>query len=90
MNKTELIRAMAQKTGMTQKVMGEVLDAALEAITETLEAGDDVKLAGFGKFEVKERAERQGHNPQTGEPMTIPASNVVKFKPSSNLKEIVK
>lgn len=90
MNKTELVRAIAQKTGQTQKLMGEALDATLEAITEALVDGKDVKLAGFGKFAVVERPEREGRNPSTGESMTIPACNVCKFKPSSVLKEAVK
>lgn len=90
MNKTELIKAAAVKAETTQKAMGTYLDAVLEAITESLVNGEDVKLAGFGKFEVTERSARVGHNPSTGEEIDIPAMNVVKFKPALALKEAVK
>lgn len=89
MNKTDLIRAMAQKTGMTQKVMGEALEAALETITEVLVDGDEVKLAGFGKFTVSVRGARECTNPQdpTGDKIYVEESRNAKFKPSKALKE---
>lgn len=89
MNKKELVKAVAEKAEMTQKLAGEVVDAVLETITDELVDGGEVSLTGFGKFSVTERAEREGRNPSTGEPMMIPASNSVKFKASSNLKDAV-
>ena len=90
MTKQELVEFIADKAGLTKADATRALDATLEAITEALVDGKDVKLAGFGKFAVVERQEREGRNPSTGESMTIPACNVCKFKPSSVLKEAVK
>ena len=87
MNKTELVAAMADKAGLTKKDA----DAALKAFTEvgegTLKAGDSIQLVGFGTFEVAERAERTGRNPQTGAEMVIPASKAPKFKAGKALKD---
>ena len=88
MNKTELIAAVAEKTELTKKDSGKALDALTEIITETLASGDKVQLVGFGTFEVSERAERTGRNPQTGEEMSIPASKAPKFKPGKALKDL--
>ena len=74
MNKTELIAAAAEKTGMTKKDTEKVINAALDAITAALVKGDKVQVSGFGIFEVKEREARTGRNPRTGEPMEIAAS----------------
>lgn len=89
MNKKELIKAMSEKLGTTQKAAGEQLEAILEVITETLVDGGEVSLTGFGKFSVVERAERQGVNPATSEKITIAASKAPKFKASSTLKNLV-
>lgn len=89
MNKKELIKAISEKLGVTQKAAGEQVDAIIDVITETLVAGDEVSLTGFGKFSVVERAERQGVNPATSEKITIPASKAPKFKASSTLKNLV-
>lgn len=90
MRKPELVSAVAEKAGMT-KVDAEVaVNAVLEAITETLAKGEAVQLVGFGNFEVKERAERTGHNPQTGEKITIAASKAIGFKAGKGLKDAVK
>ena len=90
MNKTELIDAMASKTGMTKKNA----EAALNAFVETVSEEDSVKggkvaLTGFGTFEVSERSEREGRNPQTGETMKIAASKAPKFKAGKVLKDQV-
>ena len=90
MNKTELIAAAAEKTGLTKKDTEKVLNAALEAIADTLAKNDKVQISGFGIFEVKEREARMGRNPRTGEDCLIPASRVVKFTPGKALKEAVK
>ena len=90
MNKGDLVSAMAEVTGMTKKDTAAAVDAFIEVVSETLEKGEDVALVGFGTFKVKERAARKGRNPQTGEEIDIPASNVVFFKVGKTLKDAVK
>lgn len=90
MNKSDLVSAMAEVTGMTKKDTAAAVDAFIEVVSETLEKGEDVALVGFGTFKVKERAARKGRNPQTGEEIDIPASNVVSFKVGKTLKDAVK
>ena len=80
MNKTELIAAAAERSGLTKKDTEKALNAALDAITAALVAGDKVQVSGFGIFEVKEREARMGRNPHTGEVMEIAASRVPAFK----------
>lgn len=87
MNKTELVAAMADKAGLTKKDADAALKAFTEVIEETLKAGDSIQLVGFGTFEVAERAERTGRNPQTGAEMVIPASKTPKFKAGKALKD---
>lgn len=89
MNKTELIAAMAEATGMTKKDSEKALNAAVESITAALVKGDKVQVSGFGTFEIKEREAHMGHNPQTGEAMEIAASRVPSFKASKTLKDTV-
>ena len=89
MNKAELIAAVAEKSGLSRKDSEKAVNAAFDTITETLVAGDKVQLVGFGAFEVKERGERTGRNPQTKETITIPASRVVSFKVGKALKDAV-
>lgn len=87
MNKTELVAAMAEKAGLTKKDADAALKAFTEVVEETLKAGDSIQLIGFGTFEVAERAERTGRNPQTGAEMVIPASKAPKFKAGKALKD---
>ena len=87
MNKTELVAAMADKAGLTKKDADAALKAFTEVIEETLKAGDSIQIVGFGTFEVAERAERAGRNPQTGAEMVIPASKAPKFKAGKALKD---
>lgn len=89
MNKTELIAAAAEQTGMTKKDTEKALNAALDVIAAALAKDDKVQVSGFGIFEVKEREARTGRNPQTGEPMEIAASRVPSFKASKTLKDAV-
>ena len=89
MNKTELVKAIADKSELTQTDVAKFLDATLETITESLTNNEDVTLIGFGTFSLKERAERQGKNPQTGEPMTIKAARVPHLKFGKKVKEAV-
>ena len=89
MNKTELIVAAAEKAGLSKKDAEKVVNATFDAITEALTQGDKVQLVGFGAFEVKERGERIGRNPQTKEEIKIPASKAPVFKAGKALKDAV-
>jgi len=89
MRKPELTAAIAEKADITKDKAGEVLNALLDCITDAVSKDDNVALIGFGTFEVRARAERQGKNPQTGEPLTIAASKNVAFKAGKALKEAV-
>lgn len=89
MNKTELVAVAAEKTALTKKDAEAVITAALDAIAGALRGGDDVRLVGFGTFGVRERAERTGKNPRTGELVKIPASTIPTFKPGKALKDAV-
>ena len=89
MKKLQLTDAVAAKAQMTKKDAAAAVDAVLEVIAEALASGDDVKITGFGGFEVKERAAREGRNPKTGEKVDIPASKCVAFTAGSTLKEKV-
>ncbi len=89
MTKADLINAVAQKTQLSKKDSDKAVAAVLDAITETLAAGEKVSLVGFGTFEVKERAEREGINPRTKEKIVIPASKLPSFKAGKALKEEV-
>ena len=89
MTKAELIAVVGEKAGLTKKDADKAVTAVLEAITETLVSGEKVSLVGFGTFEVKERAERMGHNPQTGEAIVIGASKAPVFKAGTALKNAV-
>ncbi|MBQ8003368.1 MAG: HU family DNA-binding protein [Clostridia bacterium] len=90
MNKTELVNAIAAKTGLTKTASDAALAATVEAITEALKAGDKVALIGFGTFEVRERAARTGKNPATGETIEIAACKAPAFKAGKALKDAVK
>ena len=90
MNKTDLVNAVAAETGFNKKDAEKAVASVLDQITEALKAGDKVQLVGFGTFEVRNRAAKQGHNPRTGEPMTVPASKLPAFKAGKALKDAVK
>ena len=89
MNKLELVKEVSGRTALTQAATKDVVDAILEVVTEELIKGEKVAIAGFGTFEVRERAERMGRNPQSGETMLIGASKNVKFKAGKALKDKV-
>ena len=89
MNKTELIAAVAEKTGASKKDSEKFVSAVFETVTDALVAGDKVSLVGFGAFEVKERPAHIGHNPRTKEAIEIPASRSAAFKPGKALKDAV-
>ena len=89
MTKSELVSAIAEKTGSTKKVAEESLNALVEAIEGALTKEDKIQLVGFGTFEVRKREARKGRNPQTGAEMKIPASKAPVFKAGKALKEAV-
>ena len=89
MNKTELIAAVAEKTGLTKKDAERVVSATFETITASLQKGEKVQIFGFGNFEVKTREARVGRNPRTKETIEIPASKQPAFKASKALKDAV-
>ena len=85
MNKTELVKKIAEKSEVSQVEAKAVLEATLESIKEALQGGDAVQLIGFGTFSVAERAARTGKNPRTGEQIKIAAKKVAKFKAGAGL-----
>ena len=89
MNKAELTAAIVKKTGFTKKDAEKAVNAVFDSITATLVSGEKVQLVGFGTFEVRDRKERQGQNPQTKQPITIPATKVPAFKAGKGLKDAV-
>jgi DNA-binding protein HU-beta len=88
-NKADLITAIAEKGELTKKDAEKAVNAFVSVVTETLAAGDKVQLVGFGTFEVRERKERKGRNPQTKEEIVIPASKAPVFKAGKALKDSV-
>ncbi|NLD46812.1 MAG: HU family DNA-binding protein [Clostridiaceae bacterium] len=89
MNKTELVNAIATKSGLNKKNSEAALNALIASVEDTLKAGEKVVLVGFGTFEVRSRAARKGRNPQTKKEITIPASKAPVFKAGKGLKDIV-
>ncbi len=89
LNKADLVAAVAEKAEMSKKDAEKAVKAVFDVIEETLAANEKVQLVGFGTFEVKDRAERAGRNPQTKETITIPASKVPGFKAGKALKDAV-
>ena len=89
MNKGELLDTVAEKAGVSKKVADAVVSATIEAIMEAVSNGDKVTLVGFGSFEPRDRKQREGRNPKTGETMTIPATTVPAFSAGKAFKEKV-
>ena len=89
MTTVELIAAVAESAGLSKKDAEKAVNGTLNAITEALKQGDKVSLVGFGTFEVRERPERKGRNPQTKEEITIAASKLPAFKAGKALQESV-
>jgi len=87
MNKAEFIDAVAAKEGMTKKDAAQAVNAVFDCISEALAAGDKVQVIGFGTFEVRAHAAKQGRNPKTGAAITIPASKSPAFKAGKALKD---
>lgn len=89
MNKTELVAAVAEKSGLSKKDAERMVSATFDTITAQLQKGEKVQISGFGIFEVKEREARVGRNPRTKEAIEIPASKAPAFKASKALKDTI-
>ncbi|WP_448596203.1 HU family DNA-binding protein [Thermoleptolyngbya sp.] len=89
MNKGDLVDAVAEKANVTKKQADAVLTAAIDSIMEAVSKGEKVTLVGFGSFEPRERKEREGRNPKTGEAMKIPATKVPAFSAGKLFKDLV-
>ena len=87
MNKTELIAAVAEKVGMSKKDVDAVVNAVIDTSVEEVAKEEKVQIVGFGTFEVRSRSERQGRDPRTNSPITIPASKVPAFKAGKAFKD---
>ena len=87
MNKTELINSVAKNANVTRKDADKIVNAVFDAVAASLKNGEKVQIAGFGGFEIKERAARAARNPRTGETIQIEASKAISFKPAKTLKE---
>ncbi len=89
MTKAELVTSVAAKTGLSKKDSEKALAAVIDSITDALAEGDRIQLVGFGTFEVRERAAREGINPRTGKKLKIEATKVPAFKAGKALKDAV-
>ena len=89
MNKSDIVAKVAAETGMSQTALDMAIGKVFSTISDSLGKGEDVAIAGFGSFTIRDRKERQGRNPATGETMTIRASKAVGFKAAKALKESV-
>jgi len=87
MNKTELIAAVAEKTGLSKKDADNAVNALLDTIISSVAKDEKVQIVGFGTFELRSRSERQGRDPRTNSPITIPASRVPAFKAGKAFKD---
>lgn len=87
MTKVDIFEKVQVNTGLTKKESAEMVEAVFSIMKNTLESGDNLKISGFGSFLVKEKADRRGRNPQTGETITIEARRILTFKPSAVLKD---
>jgi len=89
MTKADIAQRIQQTTGMTLKDSAAAMEAVFGLIKQTLESGENIKLSGFGSFVVKQKQNRKGRNPQTGESITISARKVLTFKPSAVLRSAI-
>jgi integration host factor subunit alpha len=87
MTKTDIVEKISLMTDFTKKESSEIVERVFDVVKSTLGAGENIKIAGFGNFEVKEKAARRGRNPQTGEIIEISPRRVLTFKPSQVLKK---
>jgi len=89
MTKAEITERVAEKIGFSKKESMKMVEMLFDVMKSTLESGEKLKISGFGNFEVKQKADRRGRNPQTGEEITIEARKILTFKPSNMLKTAI-
>ncbi|MDR0300436.1 MAG: HU family DNA-binding protein [Streptococcaceae bacterium] len=89
-NKQDIVATVAKSTGLTKKDAEKAVNAFTDAVKDELKKGEKVQLIGFGTFETRQRAAREGRNPQTGKALKIPATTVPAFKAGKALKDVVK
>ena len=89
LTKAGIVESVHNRLGIPKKECTEIIETLLEIIKSTLESGEDVLISGFGKFNVKDKKERKGRNPATGDGMMLPARKVVTFKGSAKLRDKV-
>ncbi|GFO66719.1 integration host factor subunit alpha [Geomonas limicola] len=89
MTKADIVEKIYERVGFSKKESAELVETVFDLIKTTLEDGDKIKIAGFGNFVVKEKSDRRGRNPQTGEEITIVARKILTFKPSQVLKSAI-
>ena len=89
MNKNDLVANVASSSGLSKADAAKAVDAVFDSITSSLKKGTEVRLVGFGTFNVTKRRASEGRNPRTGEKISIPASNQPKFRPGKSLKDAV-
>lgn len=89
MTKSDMVEKIYDKIGFSKKESAELVELVFDIIKSTLESGEKIKIAGFGNFIVKEKADRRGRNPQTGEEIVISARKILTFKPSQVLKSAI-
>lgn len=87
LTKSNIVDSVYERTELTKKEAAEYVNEVLELMKETLESGEEIKVSGFGKFEVRHKEERMGRNPQTGDEIMIPERKVWRFKVSQVLKD---
>lgn len=90
MTKAELVARMSEKSGMARATVEKALNGFIETVTQALSQQEKVTLVGFGTFGVAARAQREGRNPRTGQPIKIPSSKTVRFKAGNKLKDSLK
>ena len=89
MTKADIVEKIHQKIGFMKKESAEIVESVFSILKNTLESGEKIKIAGFGNFVVKQKADRRGRNPQTGDTITINARRILTFKPSQVLKSAI-
>jgi integration host factor subunit alpha len=89
MTKADIVERIQIRIGLSKKESAEILESFFDILKSTLESGEKIKVAGFGNFEVKQKNDRTGRNPQTGEPMTIESRKILTFKPSNILRAAI-
>ena len=89
MTKADLVEKIQTTTGFTKKESADMLETVFGIMKSTLESGEKLKISGFGCFEVKQKSDRRGRNPQTGEAITISARRILTFKPSTLLRQAI-